>query len=486
MRSDLGDFQTPIGLVREVLDRLDALGVGRERVFEPTCGVGRFLSGLLERPGSTREFRGVEIQPEHLEKARCVASEPIEARFEAGDIFDRDLSIPLDWSGSGALLIVGNPPWVTSASLGRLGSTNRPPPARIEGLVGLDARTGGANFDLAEALWIKVLRELSEPEATIALLCKASTARSVFRWAARARRPIASASLYRIDARRWFDAAVDACLFVVGLRPGGGCGRIDVFDGLEAERPSSTIAVVDGQLVSDPEALGSAIASGIYGRGSRPWRQGVKHDAADVMELRRDGDGDWRNGCGEVVDVEAEHVFPLLKGSDLGASRRSPPRRGVIVTQTRLGESPDRLRSSAPKLWAYLGVHADVLDGRRSKVYSGRPRFAMFGVGSYTFAPHKVAVSGFAKATRFVVVGSVEGRPTLLDDTCYFLPFESAEGATLAAEALDGPAVRGLIRSLTFPDAKRPITKAILQRIDLDRLLETSPRGMLAGPLGVE
>ena len=69
------------------------------------------------------------------------------------------------------------------------------------------------------------------------------------------------------------------------------------------------------------------------------WRQGLKHDAAAVMELTRDPvSSHWRNRHGHVVDVEADFVYPLVKGTDLtrrqaiGPSERfwSPevPRRG--------------------------------------------------------------------------------------------------------------------------------------------------------------
>jgi hypothetical protein len=46
------------------------------------------------------------------------------------------------------------------------------------------------------------------------------------------------------------------------------------------------------------------------------WRQGVKHDAAAVMELDAE-EGRLRNKLGEEVMVEEDYVYPLLKGADL-------------------------------------------------------------------------------------------------------------------------------------------------------------------------
>src|SRR5262249_45721069 len=153
----------------------------------------------------------------------------------------------------------------------------------------------------------------------------------------------------------------------------------------------------DGMLVADLDAFDRNSVG--FGRCSRTWRQGVKHDAAALMELV-ERDGRWINGRGEVVEVEDERIYPLLKGTDL--ARSSPrPTRGVIVTQPRLGEDTPPLADRAPRLWSYLQGRADAFAARRSKVYEGRPPFAMFGVGDYAFAPHKVAVSGLHKAPRF-------------------------------------------------------------------------------------
>lgn len=483
MRRDLGDFQTPPGLVAAALDRLDALGVPRRRVLEPTCGRGNFISGLLARADPPAEIRGFEIQADHLDAARAIGTDGPLVALEAADFFAADLASRLPWQSGGPLLVVGNPPWITTAAIGRLGGANGPARSRVDGLSGLDARTGRSNFDLAEAVWHKLLGELSEPDATIALLCKVATARNVLRWAARTGRPITSASIHRIDAHRWFGAAVEACLFVVRLGQGAACYRAGVFPDLASDVPEATIGVVEDLLVADLDAFEGA--SGAFGRSARTWRQGVKHDAAAVMELetRAGGKAAWRNGRGEGVDVEPGHVYPLLKGADL-ARPSGAPVRAVIVTQHRLGEDTSRLEGSSPRLWSYLQAHADTLAARRSKVYAGRPPFAMFGVGDYAFAPHKVAVSGLHKAPRFRAIGPVGGRPALLDDTCYFLPCDSAPEASELAARLNGPVARALLTSLVFADAKRPITKAILQRIDLDRL--PAPGRALACSRGVE
>jgi hypothetical protein len=213
--------------------------------------------------------------------------------------------------------------------------------------------------------------------------------------------------------------------------------------------------VVDGRLVADLDAYARVGAAD--GVSPLEWRQGVKHDAAAVMELPAG-----------PVDLEPEYVFPLLKGTDLAHGR--PPGRSLVVPQRSLADDPSTLRERAPKLWAYLTAHASTLDARRSSIYHNRPRFSVFGVGDYTFAPYKVAVSGLHKTVEFRLVAPVDGRPVVFDDTCYLLPFDDLDTAASIHEVLRGTPARDLLNALIFPDAKRPVTKRLLQRLDLAAL----------------
>src|SRR2546427_722344 len=80
--------------------------------------------------------------------------------------------------------------------------------------------TGAANFDLAEAVWLKLIADLAAQQPTIALLCKTVVARNVLRFCALSGVGVGGAALHLVDARRWFGAAVSAGLFVLHLRTG--------------------------------------------------------------------------------------------------------------------------------------------------------------------------------------------------------------------------------------------------------------------------
>jgi hypothetical protein len=422
-------------------------GTGRRwpRVLEPTCGTGAFLRAA--RVLGADQLIGVEINAEYARAAR-VFGEVI-----TGDVFGTDLDTALPWRTGGDLLVVGNPPWVTTAALTRLGASNGPARRNVHGLSGQAARTGAANFDLAEAVWHKLIADLADQQPTIALLCKTAVARNVLGWCAARGVGVAGAALHLVDARRWFGAAVSAGLFVLDVRAGASNYTCPIHDGLGG-RVRQRIGVVGGRLVADVAAyvqVGPA-----DGDCHLEWRQGIKHDAARVMESR------------DPPDVEPDHLFPLLKGADLAAG--AGPSRWMVVPQRSLADDPAALAGRAPRLWRYLTAHGDVLDARRSSIYRGRPRFSIFGVGPYAFAPYKVAVSGLHKTPEFRVVGPVDGRPVVFDDTCYFLPFADGGSAASVAAVLRSAPARALLGALLFPDAKRPVTKRLLQRLDLHAL----------------
>ena len=125
---------------------------------------------------------------------------------------------------------------------------------------------------------------------------------------------------------------------------------------------------------------------------------------------------------------------------------------------------------SYTKTWAYLNHHAELSSKRASSIYRGRPPFSVFGVGDYSFAPWKVAISGFYKKLTFVPIGPFKGRPTVLDDTSYFLPFETEEQAEFSASLLNSVEVQEFYGAFVFWDSKRPITVDLLQRMDLRKL----------------
>jgi len=466
---DLGDFQTPAGLINEVLRCLGPIGELWPRVLEPTCGAGNFIAGLLKLSPPPREIRAFELQDTYVDNARALLKAYPGNRvvIDRGDVFKVDLS-SICWAESGPLLVIGNPPWVTASELGALRSANTPQKSNLKGLRGIDALTGESNFDIGESVWIKLMVELFHEQPTIALLCKTAVARNVLKFAHDRNIPVTSASIRKIDALRWFGAAVDACLFWIEMGSGKPVYEAPVYANLGATEPEGVMGIVRGRVVPNLEKYGSVAYAD--GKSSLVWRQGLKHDAASVMELNGDTEI-MRNRLGEIADLESNYVFPLLKGTALFKGEIRAPRLFVIVPQQQLGEETRRLQQTAPKLWAYLSRHIKVFKDRKSSIYRGLPLFSVFGIGPYSFAPYKVAVSGLHKVPRFRAIGVYTSKPIMLDDTCYFIPCATPHQAAFLATLLNSPPCLRMLESMMFHDAMRPITKKLLQRIDLKAIM---------------
>lgn len=475
MLRDLGDFQTPPALVKAVLHRLQTSGKTWTRVLEPTCGLGNFIKGLLALDKPPLEICGIELQSLYVEQAHDLLSKAkvSQVTITQGNLFDLDLK-RLHWTTSGHLLVVGNPPWVTNSELSTLQSSNLPKKTNLKNFTGFDAMTGSSNFDITEYIWLKLIRELSHEQATIALLCKTSVARNVLQFAAKAKLPIGNAALIKVDAQKWFGVAVDACLFCLDLNPAEHQYDAEVFDSLESTVPTSTMGFIGGQLVSNIQRNKSLNI--VDGTSPLMWRQGLKHDAASIVELTIDNSGSFYNKLGQVVEVESDYIYPFLKSSDLAGKGKLKPKRAVIVPQKYFGEDTALLLSKAPLLRAYLTKHLTAFEARKSSIYNNQPLFAYFGLGEYSFAQFKVAISGMYKTPVFKAIAPVDGRAVMLDDTCYFLPCSSWDQAVIIETLLNSNLCLEFLNSIVFWDAKRPVTKKLLQRIDLYALLKQENR----------
>lgn len=473
MGKDLGDFQTPDELVGKVMQRLTANGDSWARLLEPTCGEGNFIRGALSLSHPPTEIRGLEIQNSYVHKARQKTKSFVgDLSIEQANFFDFDLRY-LSWSTKSPLLVVGNPPWVTNSGLGSLGSLNSPRKSNFKKLRGLEAMTGSSNFDLTEYIWLRLITELADENPTIALLCKTSVARNVLKFASEANLPISNASIWKIDAKRWFKVAVDACLFRVDISSNERSYEAAVYEDIEGDIPISRVGIVNGELIANVEKYQSVLQ--FDGSSPLTWRQGVKHDASTVLELTESPDG-MTNKLGELVQIESEYIHPLLKSSDIFNGTIYSASRAVIVTHKRLGENTAQLEHLAPQLWMYLNDHEKVFLKRKSSIYRNKPPFTMFGVGDYTFSKYKVAISGLHKKIRFRCIGPRRNKPVIFDDTCYFIPCSNAKEAAFVCSILNNALTLKFLESLIFWDSKRPVTKRLLQRMDLKSLFQNMNR----------
>jgi hypothetical protein len=469
--AEYGDFQTPEALARRVCALLSRQGLRPASLVEPTCGLGSLLfAGLDQFPGIDQAL-GADVNPSHIRHAeviRTTRADGNKTRLNVADFFETDWA-PVLASLPEPVLILGNLPWVTNSHLATIGSANVPTKSNFQNRKGLDAVTGKANFDVSEWMLARLIEGLQGRHGALAMLCKSAVARKALLHAWQHHFAISSATIHRIDAVADFGAAVDAALLTIVFGGKAAQPQAEVYGRLDSEESEAVIGCEDGILLAD--LLAYRKWKHLRGKEAMKWRSGVKHDCAKVMELVREG-ARYRNGLGELVELEDAFLFPLLKSSHLANGSLTNQNRWMLVPQTSIGEETAPIELAAPHTWKYLCDHATLLGKRASSIYRDRPAFSIFGVGDYTFAPWKVAISGFYKRLNFVAIGSPCGKPTVLDDTSYFLPCETQDQAEFLVEMLSCQAAQEFYRAFVFWDSKRPITAELLRRLDLRRLSE--------------
>lgn len=465
---EYGDFQTPLSLANTVCRKVFSEGYRPTVLIEPTCGRGNFILAALQNFPSIREIYGLEFQQNYVIecKSRLLAqllnktdSKP-EIHIQQGNIFEFDF--PANDFGNEQVLILGNPPWVTNTTLSGINSSNLPVKSNFKKHNGLDAITGKSNFDICEFILLQLIRTFDSANASIAMLCKNIVVRNLLEATRTQTLPIKNIRAFTFDAAKEFNVACDASLFLadIGGNSGDAICRVENLDKHSASKPRS-FGWVGDNFVSDVD--GYVQNNHLDGISPLVWRQGLKHDCGDVMELDRE----LKNGKGELVHVERDRIFPLAKSSDLKLPIICNYRKSVIVTQNFVGEDTTKLARTNPLLWKYLTSHAGQFAARKSSIYKGKPPFSIFGIGDYSFKPYKVALSGLYKISQFSLLLPVDGKPAMLDDTCYLLGFDSLEPALICLALLNSTIVQNFLKSISFSDSKRPYTKDILMRIDL-------------------
>ncbi len=446
-------------------------GLDPGSLLEPTCGEGNFLVAALQIFPGIKKAMGVDINPEHTARAQTAiqaVSGNCGAEIRQEDFFNVDWNRVVD-SLPEPLLVIGNPPWVTNAALGYLDGSNSPEKINFQNRRGIDAITGKSNFDISEWMLLKSLDWIASKRATIAMLCKTTVARKVLHHAWKTGIPLAQADIYRIDSAAYFGVSVDACLLVIASSSPSKSTECRIYDSLSEPSVPAVMKYDSGRLLADAAAYQSW--KHLEGSGRQTWRSGIKHDCSKIMELR-ELNGEYRNGLGESVNLESDYLYPMLKSSDIAKVSKPRPSRLMLVPQRFVGEDTSLIERRAPQTWAYLENHSELLQCRASSIYRNRPKFSIFGVGEYSFAPWKVAVSGFYKNMNFAVVGPSSGKPVVFDDTCYFMPCETQEEAIAIAGMLNSQIAREFFSSFVFWDSKRPITAELLQRLDLVALAQ--------------
>jgi hypothetical protein len=471
VKVEYGDFQTPLELAERVCQQLIELGVNPDIIVEPTCGVGNFIEAASPAFRSTKKIIGLEVNQTYIQeirkKKKLIEDERVEIR--RADFFQFDWSSLLN-DLDGNILVLGNFPWVTNSQQGSIYGRNLPNKNNFQNHNGLDAITGKSNFDISEWMLIQVVQWLQKRDAYLAMLCKTSVSRKLLTYLHSKNLNLAYCATYKIDAKKYFDATVEACLLFCKFDLNSKNYFCNVFSSL-SNSEHYQIGYRNNILIRDVASFETL--SQFYNLNSETkWRSGIKHDCSSIMEFRKIGDA-FINGIGEVVELEETYLFPLIKGSDVAQSRTEATDKYVLVTQRFVGEPTGCIKSLAPRTWQYLESHASYLDNRKSKIYQNNPKFSIFGVGEYTFSSWKIAICGLYKKLEFRLIGTIADKPVVFDDTIYFLSFEDERVAYKTFMLLTSTSAISFYSSLIFWDEKRPIKSSILNSLNLTALAKS-------------
>jgi hypothetical protein len=438
----VGAVYTPDWLADHVLDVIG--WPPDDELLDPTCGDGAFLRAAVRRriAAGSRDLlagvRGIDIDPAAVQAARAAlhALTGAEADVQVGDALDATAQ---------ARWVVGNPPWVRWSALPAEYA------ARVKTLGSVNRWVGGIEPDVATVITDHAVRSLLAPGGTLAFVITGTV--------------FANESSERF--RRFDGAGVQLVEDYAAIRPFAEATKPTLL----VLRKGETTTYPVPYRVHRPAGVEELLAAPVPGTEAGPWlkgtaeqhatwrqifggrgayraRKGVTTDLNGAFFVRAEMRGETATISNDpalgrkdlprvTAEVEAEHVFPLLRGRDL----HTGPSLHVLVPQRGMHGDPD-LATTAPLTHAYLERFRPALERRSSlrRYQPGRPYWSLWNVGPYTFSPHKVAWREISGRFQAASVG-----PAVCDHKLYFVPCDSEGEARYLANVLNAPTVSAAI-----------------------------------------
>lgn len=455
--NDLGDYQTPLYFTDIICEYLkNELNISPDIIIEPTCGVGNFLKSA-SKSFPDKQLYGIEIDKNKLDKINKIIPN---LKLFNEDIFTFKFD---NLNKNNSFLIIGNPPWITNTEFSKV-NENITVKSHFKNLKKTDEMKINSNFDISEDIILKMIDEFKNTDSTIAFLCKTTVSRNIFIELIKNNIEYSFIKQLNFNSYKLFNIGDDACLFI--LQFGGKTLKDKICEVAEISQPSKTLQRFG--FVSDNFYSNIDNIPRIDGKCQIEWRQGVKHDCANIMEIISKNN-QFKNKKGDILDIENTFLYPLLKSGQLKKAIVNQSSKYVVITQKRIKQDTSYIKSEAPKTWKYLSDNKEHFDKRKSSIYYNTPNFSIFGIGDYSFKKYKVAIAGFSKTPLFSLV--YNEKSMMLDDACYFLPFDDYDSAYITMLVLNSHLVKKFLENIAFLDSKRPFSKKVLKRIDLEKCL---------------
>lgn len=517
LRHTLGEYYTPDWLAEHTLRRLDYDGTGR--LLDPACGSGTFLVHALQRiqkngiNNPLDYLAGIDINPLACLSAKvnlllAVKKPPAKLPIYCTDSLFKQAEI------GQFEYIAGNPPWVNWETLPvdyRQKTKYLWEQYHLFPHTGFESILGKGKKDISLLLtYISMDNYLSNngklgfviTEATL----KTGGAGEGFRRFQINDSPIAVLSVDDMSRMRPFSGAETRTL-VITLQKGTRSqfpvpyflwkpkdGGRSIKENWSLEKVYNKVQIVD--FVAEPVAgVKSAWMSGrpaaipatrkLRGQSDYHAHAGVYTGGAnavfwlnilaqegDLLRVQNDIEGSKLSVKEIEASIEAEFVFPLLRGRDVTRWQASPTANILLVQnpETRQGYDPDWLRENYPKTYAYLAQFEAILRSRATfKRYfkAGAPFYSMFDVGDYTFAPYKVVWKGFGTSTmQAAVIASIDGKPIMTNQAMHpFIGLDDEDEAHFIAACLNSAPFEYAVISHTQAGGKSFAQAGILERL---------------------
>jgi len=474
-----GDVQTPTDFVNEVYKIITATNFTPDIIIEPTCGIGNFLKGALNFFPKAKLLYGVEIQEKHLwyflldtlsrVLIHNIHKQQSEIKLFSSDIFSHIFPQELRNDPKKSILVIGNPPWVTASELSKMNSQNIPVKSNIKKFSGIEAITGKSNFDISENIIVKMIENFSEHQGKLAILCKTSVIRNILKSLPDKNWKIGNIQALQFSAKKVFGKTCDASLLLMNFNVKEKSPMCSLSNLENPDKIIRNFGWVEDKFVADIQKYHKI--KRLDKTGKYTWRHGVKHDASKILELEKLTTNTYKNKIGEELSIEDDLVYPLLKGSNLRNFEPKDKMKRILITQKALNEDTNKIKQLYPKTWHYLTSKEEYFHKRKSRIYKNKHEFSIFGIGNYSFTSYKVAIAGLYKTPFFAVIKPIMDKPVIFDDTCYYLSFNSFNEALFIASALNSNSAREFFDSIVFQDAKRPFTKEVLMRLDINQII---------------
>lgn len=471
-KNEFGDWQTNYSLAVSICKHLKSQGINPQIVIEPTCGIGNFVIAATEVFDNLERVYCIEINHDYTEelsrRLRNTHLHGIDVSVINDSIFNVNMSEIKGQIHGKEILVLGNPPWVTNSKLGSMGSSNVPNKSNFKQKKGMDAITGKSNFDIAEYILYQMIELIEYEKGWLSFILKNSVIKNLIYEQKRRHFKIKDIRQYNINTQIEFNVSVAGSILTLqsGEECECQCRTYDFYGKVFLK----TYGWTGNHFVADCNKYSRVMD--IDGYSQVKWWSGLKHDCTKVMELTKEGDNTYRNSLGEFVHIEDEMVFPLLKSSDIKEKYISKCRKYVIVTQRHTSDDTAYIKNKYPLTFNYLDEHVSFFSNRKSIIYRNRPAFCIFGIGDYSFKKYKIAISGLYKQTCFSLVSDIDGKTVMVDDTAYITGFDNKFLAETTLKILNSNIVQEFVNALLFEDAKRPINKDLLMRIDLLKALD--------------